>query len=131
MRLWSLHPKYLDTPGLNGLWKEACLAKSRLRARTGGYYNHPELDRFKAYPEPLAAINYYLQYVWEESRWRGFNYDHRKFTRNGRHCKGTMLVSAEQLKFERQHLAQKLAERKLKSVRVTQMTELHPLFRVA
>lgn len=54
MRLWSLPPTYLDTPGLNGLWKEALLATRRLWAGGGSYYNpHPELARFKAHHEPL------------------------------------------------------------------------------
>ncbi|HEU5178767.1 MAG TPA: pyrimidine dimer DNA glycosylase/endonuclease V, partial [Burkholderiales bacterium] len=31
MRLWSLHPKYLDARGLVALWREALLAQAVLR----------------------------------------------------------------------------------------------------
>ncbi|MFP3226243.1 MAG: pyrimidine dimer DNA glycosylase/endonuclease V [Sulfolobaceae archaeon] len=30
MRLWSIHPKYLDTQGLLGLWREGLLAQKVL-----------------------------------------------------------------------------------------------------
>jgi hypothetical protein len=41
MRLWSLHPKYLDSKGLVALWREALLAKAVLNEKTKGYKNHP------------------------------------------------------------------------------------------
>ena len=47
MRLWSVHPKYLDSKGLVALWREALLAKQVLEGGTKGYRNHPQLDRFK------------------------------------------------------------------------------------
>jgi len=36
MRLWSLHPKYLDPQGLVALWREGLLAKVVLRGETQG-----------------------------------------------------------------------------------------------
>jgi len=47
MRIWSLHPKYLDTKGLVALWRETLLAKHVLEGKTKGYKNHPQLNRFK------------------------------------------------------------------------------------
>ena len=46
MRLWSLHPRYLDRQGLLALWREALLARAVLGGRTRGYRNHPQLERF-------------------------------------------------------------------------------------
>ncbi|MBZ0070206.1 MAG: pyrimidine dimer DNA glycosylase/endonuclease V, partial [Gammaproteobacteria bacterium] len=40
MRLWSLHPRYLDPQGLVALWREALLAKAVLRGETRGYTQH-------------------------------------------------------------------------------------------
>ncbi len=37
MRLWSLHPRYLDAKGLVALWREALLARAVLRGATRGY----------------------------------------------------------------------------------------------
>ena len=34
MRLWSVHPKYLDARGLVALWREGLLAQAVLRGRT-------------------------------------------------------------------------------------------------
>ena len=57
MRLWSLHPRHLDPQGLVALWREGLLARAVLHARTRGYRNHPQLDRFKAHPQPKRAID--------------------------------------------------------------------------
>ena len=67
MRIWSLHPKYLDTKGLVALWRETLLAKQVLQNKTKGYRNHPQLNRFKNHSEPLEAINYYLSIVFKEA----------------------------------------------------------------
>lgn len=48
MRLWSIHPKYLDAKGLVALWREGLLALAVLEGKTNGYRNHPQLERFRA-----------------------------------------------------------------------------------
>ena len=63
MRLWTLHPAHLDTRGLVALWREALLAKAVLADRTRGYRHHPQLQRFRAHPRPIAAINAYLAVI--------------------------------------------------------------------
>jgi len=35
MRLWTIHPKYLDRQGLLALWREALLAQKVLRRDNG------------------------------------------------------------------------------------------------
>jgi len=60
MRIWSVHPKYLDAKGIVALWRETLLAKNVLEGNTKGYKNHPQLTRFKAIEKPLEAINQYL-----------------------------------------------------------------------
>jgi hypothetical protein len=78
MRLWSLHPKYLDAKGIVALWREALLAKNVLEGKTKGYKHHPQLDRFKSYKEPLRAINAFLTCVFLESQTRGYLFDKSK-----------------------------------------------------
>ena len=75
MRLWSLHPAYLDAKGLVALWREALLAQKVLRGRTKGYRHHPQLQRFNEAKDPIAAIGTYLQYVYDESLQRGYRFD--------------------------------------------------------
>ena len=60
MRLWSIHPKYLDSKGLVAVWREGLLARSVLDGKTKGYKNHPQLIRFKNQKEPLLFLDTYL-----------------------------------------------------------------------
>jgi len=66
MRLWSLHPQYLDPQGLVALWREALLAQAVLRGQTRGYKHHPQLERFASHNSPRLAINSYLGAIFEE-----------------------------------------------------------------
>jgi len=78
MRLWSIHPAYLDRQGLLALWREALLARAVLRGRTQGYRNHPQLERFKRHSQPRRAICVYLEPVWQEAKRRGYRFDRNK-----------------------------------------------------
>ena len=55
------YPKYLDTKGLVALWREALLAQKVLRGLTKGYRHHPQLTRFKAHRDPIAAVAAYFE----------------------------------------------------------------------
>ena len=131
MRLWSLHPKYLDSKGLVALWRETLLAKHVLEGKTKGYKNHPQLTRFKLVENPLDAINYYLRIIHEESVAREFQFDEKKFRSNAAAKK--MKVTAGQMDNEFEHLKKKLAvrdEQKLKELLLVKEIEAHPLFEI-
>src|SRR5690606_31782291 len=78
MRLWTLHPRYLDRQGLVALWREALLARAVLRGRTRGYTRHPQLERFRTHPAPRRAISAYLAVVHAEAAARGYVFDRSK-----------------------------------------------------
>jgi hypothetical protein len=78
MRLWTLHPKYLDPQGLVALWREGLLARAVLRGETRGYKHHPQLERFSSHPSPRLAINVYLAAVHAESAVRGYAFARNK-----------------------------------------------------
>ncbi|MRR34735.1 DNA lyase, partial [bacterium] len=63
MRIWTIHPEYLDARGLVALWREALLARKVLLGETRGYRNHPQLLRFRSMPDPAASLAAYLTYV--------------------------------------------------------------------
>lgn len=109
MRLWSLHPKYLDSKGLVALWREALLAKHVLEGNTKGYRNHPQLIRFKALKDPVSGMNQYLSEVHAEAALRGYHFDQGKIGpyRN----RIVMTVTSGQLQYEQMHLLRKLAIR--------------------
>jgi hypothetical protein len=84
MRLWSLHPRYLDPQGLVALWREALLARAVLRDETRGYAHHPQLERFKMHSTPRLAINAYLATIHSEATSRGYRFDRTKVGPAGR-----------------------------------------------
>ncbi|HTL82665.1 MAG TPA: pyrimidine dimer DNA glycosylase/endonuclease V [Bacteroidia bacterium] len=131
MRIWSLHPKYLDAKGLVALWRETLLAKHVLEGKTKGYTNHPQLDRFKAQKDPPKFINQYLADVFEEAASRGYQFDRKKFRKPARRPK--MNVTSGQMEFEVKHLKRKLKMRdrkKLAEVAKVKIFDPHPLFRI-
>ncbi|QIL19503.1 pyrimidine dimer DNA glycosylase/endonuclease V [Thermomonas sp. HDW16] len=128
MRLWSLHPRHLDPQGLVALWREGLLARAVLHEQTRGYRNHPQLDRFKAHPQPKRAINAYLSVVQEEATARGYNFDRSKL--GSIHAVEAIAVERGQLEHERAHLLAKLAVRNpsLHAQWCDAVFDVHPLF---
>ena len=131
MRLWTIHPKYLDAPGLVALWREGLLAQQVLRGRTRGYRHHPQLLRFRSNARPVACIARYLSAVHDESLARGYRFDATKI---GRRRAAVKLAETEgQLLYEWGHLMRKLRRRapglyrKLQEISVP---DAHPMFRI-
>ncbi|WP_289054639.1 pyrimidine dimer DNA glycosylase/endonuclease V [Carboxylicivirga marina] len=131
MRIWSIHPKYLDTKGLIALWRETLLARKVLNGKTKGYTNHPQLERFKHTNNPLKYIDKYLEFVFDEANKRGYHFDETKFIPRDEHL--TLTVNKEQMQYELKHLLVKLnfREPKLyKQVSLVKQPAPHPLFKV-
>jgi hypothetical protein len=133
MRLWSLHPQYLDPKGLVALWREGLLAQHVLLGKTKGYRNHPQLIRFKAASDPITTIATYLQFVVDEAESRSYRFDRTKIAK-GKGCTA-IRVTEKQIVYEFKHLLKKLEQRdlhryiKLKRISRSRI-EPHPLFRV-
>jgi hypothetical protein len=109
LRLWTLHPRYLDPQGLVALWREGLLARAVLRGETRGYRHHPQLQRFQQHAAPLAAIDTYLLAVHDESLVRGYSFDRGKL---GRPRRPALIPGTRgQLDYEWQHLLHKLRQR--------------------
>ncbi|MGE5455339.1 MAG: pyrimidine dimer DNA glycosylase/endonuclease V [Methylocystaceae bacterium] len=131
MRLWSIHPQYLDKAGLTALWREGLLAQKVLRGETKGYRHHPQLIRFRAVDDPVAAIGYYLDQVSVEAEQRGFNYNRSKIITPL--WAGKINVTRGQLAYELGWLLQKLQQRSPAQYLLLQEVnepDPHPLFTV-
>lgn len=131
MRLWTLHPKYLDAKGLVALWREGLLAQAVLLGQTRGYTNHPQLNRFKAASDPVAAVASYLEVVLAEATRRGYRFDASKIAPT-RHA-GKIATARGQLDYEWTHLKAKLSVRAPEVLATLQNVERpapHPLFRI-
>ena len=129
MRIWSLHPKYLDTKGLVALWRETLLAKHVLEGKTKGYRNHPQLDRFKKAQNPLELINQYLSEVFHEATARNYNFDKEKIDWSFK--KSKIPVTDGQMRYEVSHLMHKLETRdmdKFQALKSVEKFEPHPIF---
>lgn len=109
VRLWSVHPRYLDSVGLVALWREGLLAQAVLSGRTRGYTRHPQLVRFRAQEDLLAAVARYLHDVADEAGKRGYRFDRGKLPMK----KDVPLIELTrgQLLFEWRHLLDKLQVR--------------------
>lgn len=129
MRLWSLHPRYLDAKGLVALWREGLLAQAVLAGETRGYRHHPQLHRFREQRDPLDAVARYLREVHREATVRGYRFDASKL----RSARGRrrIPVTRGQLRYEREHLLAKLVARdpeRVGSVPGPRSVAVHPLF---
>jgi hypothetical protein len=153
VRLWSLHPRYLDRQGLTACWREALLAQAVLAGRTRGYRSHPQLERFRATPDPIQTVGAYLSAVADEASARGYSFDRARIealpsideTRPGNASEAVdgseperrgvpiVTVTRGQLDLEWQHLLAKLRERSPELAARWQPTgdpEPHPLLTV-
>jgi hypothetical protein len=131
MRLWTLHPRYLDARGLVAAWREGLLAQAVLMGRTRGYTRHPQLARFRESRSPVASIGSYLVALHEEATRRGYRFDRLRIVRPGRRVR--LAATVGQLAYEWRHLKAKLAVRdrgRLASLRGVRRPEAHPVFRV-
>ena len=129
MRLWSLHPCHLDPQGLVALWREGLLARAVLRGETRGYQHHPQLERFRARPDPVSAIDAYLGAVHDEAVTRGYRFDRSKLGPVRR--LPAIPVSTGQLELEWDHLGRKLAQRNPafhERWRLAEHPQCHPSF---
>ena len=130
MRIWSFHPKYLDSKGLVALWRETLLAKNVLGGKTKGYKNHPQLIRFKESSSPLHSINFYLSEVHKEATSRNYRFDISKIGKFNLPQK--INVTDKQVAYEWKHLSNKLKQRDIerfkKLIDLPKPFELHPLF---
>jgi len=131
MRLWSIHPKYLDVKGLSGLWREALLARKILKKQTKAYKNHPQMNRFKELKRPLPAIDTYLKHIYDESCDRGYCFNRKKF--GNRFRKSKINVKKGQIDYEFKILKKRLkirAKDKYKELLKVKKIESNPLFRI-
>jgi hypothetical protein len=131
MRIWTLHPQYLDPQGLVAVWRESLLARAVLRGATKGYRHHPQLHRFMKHDAPRSAINRYLAAILSEADLRRYSFDRTKVGP----IRSRVRISATQgqLEYEWQHLLEKLRRRspaRYERLRTVISPVPHPLFRI-
>lgn len=129
MRLWSIHPSYLDTKGLVALWREGLLALQVLSGKTKGYTKHPQLQRFQQQPSPVEAIAAYLHFIVDEAVVRGYKFDRQKLPKRSSGL--SLTVTDGQLAYETQHLKEKLKIRdryRFLAIEPLPVLPAHPVF---
>lgn len=133
MRLWSLHPQYLDRQGLVACWRETLLAQAVLAGRTRGYRHHPQLRRFAAQPDPRACVAAYLEALAAEADARGYRFDRSRIDEVTSGPVPAIPVTDGQIAHEWQHLLAKVAGRNphlLTELAQVHAPQPHPVFRV-
>lgn len=131
LRLWSIHPRYLDSKGLVACWREGLLAQHVLLGNTKGYLNHPQLHRFKASTDPVGYIGSYLKAIADEADARNYSFQSSKIASSS---DGPCLpVTHAQLDYEWRHFLQKIRSRdtpRFTEFHVIKTPDPHPLFTV-
>jgi len=116
------------------------------------YYNHPQLDRFKNTIFPLRFVNWYLYFIYEETKSRKYNFKENKIHLSNEEkligIKGlynnSLTVTTGQLEYEFNHLQRKLYKRdkekfwdnhnlhysKINPFDLNKDIESHPLFKI-
>ncbi len=131
MRLWTVHPRYLDAKGLVALWRESLLAQKVLKGKTKGYKHHPQLNRFRVHTKPEGAIAVYLSVVLEEAKKRNYHFDEKKVPR--KRTRHKIKETKGQLLYEWRHLKRKLKKRNYTRyllIRSIKSPEVHSLFHI-
>ena len=132
MRLWSVHPRYFDRQALTSCWREGLLAQAVILEPGRGYSRHPQLERFRAAADPLAAVCSYLSAVADEADDRGYRFDRGRI-RDPAARTTEIPVTTGQLAFEWLHLLAKLQRRSpgvWSRWQHVEVPEPHPSFRV-
>ena len=111
MRLWTIHPCYLDSKGLVAAWREGLLAQKVLEGKTKGYKHHPQLIRFLKTQNPLAHIGCYLFDLVIEANKRRYRFDESKIKMPCKQGKSSIGVNSEQIEYEFSLLKTKIKER--------------------
>lgn len=129
MRLWSLHPRHLDTRALVACWREWLLAYHVLRGMTRWYKNHPQLIRFRATPDPIISMEAYLHGICDEADIRGYKFDRTKLWDISLKSSQLIPLTRGQLEYETEHLHKKILERAPKELyRIGGDIVPHPIF---
>ncbi len=131
MRLWTLHPRYLDAQGLVAAWREGLLAQKVLMGETRGYTRHPQLTRFQSHPRRLEVIAAYLKGLANEAERREYTFDRTRILPP--EFSGKLRETRGQLLFEWGHLKTKLRARApvlYQQLRAITCPDPHPLFRI-
>jgi hypothetical protein len=131
MRLWTIHPRYLDTKGLTAAWREGLLAQKVLQNQTTGYRHHPQLKRFLAASDPVGAIGMYLRGIYQEALRRGYRFRADKIAEAERDIQ--IPCTRGQLLYEWKLLREKLQRRDISRYQTIESIlepEPHPLFHI-
>jgi hypothetical protein len=111
LRLWTIHPSYLDAVGLVAAWREGLLARKVLEGGTLGYVHHPQLLRFKGCADPRRSILKYLHELLIEARARAYSFDESKIGGFDPGYAERIAVNDAQIRYELELLKWKLAGR--------------------
>jgi hypothetical protein len=140
MRIWSLHPRFLDRQGLLGLWRETIQAKNALLdpQHSSNVYHERQLRRFRSHETKKSAIiciAKYLHCVADEMILRDYRPSLNLipyYTEEGLYDDYTpnyiIPVTSGQIEFEIQHLKAKLIERKAPELLLLRLTTIRQLF---
>lgn len=130
MRLWSIHPKYLDKHALIALWREGLLAQKALSGKGLVDEANVQLVRFKKSANPVRAIGSYLSFVASEGAKQGCKLNHERILQPNFEAK-FMTTDVAQMELEVEQLKARMKTRnkdKFKLLTDVHKFEANPVF---
>lgn len=131
MRIWSLHPKYLDKKELIDSWNDGLRTIGILTRNHQGSIFRPELSRFRSQSEPIIAVEKYLLSIANEAKRRGYMVDIRKLPSIPVVVSHKIPVSSGQIEYEWRQLMHVLAGRSpgfLRRIEYSPSHDINPIF---
>lgn len=131
MKLWLIHPKYLDQKSLKKCWQDTLAAIVLLGRSKEDQQNYPQLKRFLSHKTAEIQLHAYLYFLLQEALKRDLKYDSSKVNVGFFLKSEKMIATKSELKSERQEF---LKIKDLDTKRYNRLKNIisfdpHPLFR--
>lgn len=109
MRIWTLHPRYLDDATLREAWRDGLAARRRLVAGSKGRPTDPLIHAIAACKHPVRVIDAYLSHLHQEAQRRGKAFDRSRI--DGARAGAGFAVDSERVRDDWDQLMARMAER--------------------
>lgn len=128
MKVWTLHPSYLDTGELTTNWNEG-LRALRILSQPRLYNRfRSDLSVFRMQAEPIYALVIYLKAIAKEARRRNLNIDTSVLPQLPSGYRLKLPVSLQRLRSDKQKLTKHIAKLDANAASHLTASRTHPLF---
>lgn len=129
MRIWSIHPKYLDEQSLKECWNDGIVLLNNISKEKRSSYS----KICKTYQVPVVQITTYLYFILQESLVRDYKLDSSKLTFGLLAFSEKVEARKGEITVEFSSLMENMKDvnfNKYRRLSSLKKIELHPLFKI-